>query len=1564
MLFSSFKKIPLVIWLTIAPILGPPCLLAESNYVYDQIWPQINPDWYFYRPFAIVADDEDYLYIADTNANRIVKLNSAGRLITHWGQFGSSSGQFSAPQGIAIDHSGLVYVSDTENNRIQRFDSNGNFIDSFGSQGSGPGQFSQPSGLAFDIDGNLYVADTGNHRIQKFDAEMQFLQTWGSQGSGDGQFINPEFLAIDKENYVYVGCRNSYPNYFVQKFTSDGQFVTKWGPPSDVYDTYKDFDWWTAVAVDQDGNIMVAWRPSVDKFNPDGEKISSWPVSYGHANEYPGGGGQFHYSNGYLYMGGWDGITKFTPDGQLLEWWSASALNYSDNRFNRPKGLTTDSSGNVYVADFIHIVKLSPTGEFLFKEMAHPYPSSGVYPQDVAVSSTGQVYVSIREFSGRHHVQVRDQDGSLIKIWGTGGSGVGEIDQPAGIALNSVDDVYLINQDSHRVQQFDKDGNFIRQWGSQGTGLGNFFNPIGIAIDNNDDVYVADSGNNRIQKFSSEGNFIYSWGTSGDGDGELSTPVAIEIGLDGNIYVADKGNHRFQKFTPEGVYINQAGIYGTGPDQMRDPMGIAIDGTSGKILVVDHGNNRVKAYKEVEPPAVKAIILAGGGPYAGNTLWDATQMCANHAYHALTYQGFNKESIYYLTSDTDLDLDYNGLPDDVDSNASLLNLQQAITSWASDAEDLVIYLVDHGGDQTFRVSSTETLGATELATWLDEIQETIPGTVTLVVDACSSGSFLPLLGTSNGKERIVIASASPTESAYFVSQGAISFSNYFWTGIFNGANVKDAFDLSSAAIGVTTSYQNPLLDDNGNGIGNEVDDGILSQNKYIGNGTLIVTDAPAIGSVSPVQTISGTNSATLYAENVYDTDEVARVWATVRPPNYIQDLSYDTVQELPSFDLQPLGGNRWEAVWDQFNIPGTYYISIYARDRLGNTSASQITTVSVNNPLNRKAIIVAAGWQTDILWPAIQGNALTAYNALRFQGYTEENIYVMSDEGIPGVALDGPATRANFFNVLENWASTDSQDVTLYIIADGNYKNFRINQIEDITSIEVDSLLDALQENLFGTITVIYEGCQSGTFISDLLPPPNKQRITISSTSSDQAAYYLDNGQLSFSYFFWNGVADGANVYESYKTARNAMQYATGQKQLANLDDSGNGIADEKIDGLVASNHTLGIGIMLAGDSPLIGSVSEAQTLAEGSTAVIWAADVSSTGTIERVWAEIKPPGAGDEAFEQAVTTLPIITLDYVGGNRYEGSYDAFNTSGTYVVSVFAEDTEGNISIPLVTSVSKLFGQDNFESDDDSSSARIITINDTLVQTHNFHDTGDADWVKFYAFAGESYEVKTENGGAMSDTVITLYAMDGTTEIISQDDSLHYGDDELLSWQCQEDGFYYVKITQYNPADYGANTEYDLLIYQPLGNSVGQLKGLVTDAYGNAINGALIKAEGVDTAAISLSSGSFEVTLPAGTFSITVEKEGYPLYRQNDVLIIGDTITHLPFTIKLAIAGDVTGDGIVDLIDAVVAMRAQAANNSSALVRHGYSESGADIDGDGQPGLAEVIYALQTVTGL
>jgi hypothetical protein len=54
-----------------------------------------------------------------------------------------------------------------------------------------------------------------------------------------------------------------------------------------------------------------------------------------------------------------------------------------------------------------------------------------------------------------------------------------------------------------RIQKFANDGTFLAKWGSSGTGSSEFDRARGVALDSNDNVYVVDSGNTRIQKFDS-----------------------------------------------------------------------------------------------------------------------------------------------------------------------------------------------------------------------------------------------------------------------------------------------------------------------------------------------------------------------------------------------------------------------------------------------------------------------------------------------------------------------------------------------------------------------------------------------------------------------------------------------------------------------------------------------------------------------------------------------------------------------------------------------------------------------------------------------------------------------------------------------------------------------------------------------------------------------------------------------------------------------------------------------------------------------------------------------------
>ncbi|HYA84904.1 MAG TPA: hypothetical protein VEH06_15875 [Candidatus Bathyarchaeia archaeon] len=55
---------------------------------------------------------------------------------------------------------------------------------------SGKGQFKGPVAVAVDHMGNVYVADYGNNRIQKFNSNGTFITTWGELGSGNKVYFH------------------------------------------------------------------------------------------------------------------------------------------------------------------------------------------------------------------------------------------------------------------------------------------------------------------------------------------------------------------------------------------------------------------------------------------------------------------------------------------------------------------------------------------------------------------------------------------------------------------------------------------------------------------------------------------------------------------------------------------------------------------------------------------------------------------------------------------------------------------------------------------------------------------------------------------------------------------------------------------------------------------------------------------------------------------------------------------------------------------------------------------------------------------------------------------------------------------------------------------------------------------------------------------------------------------------------------------------------------------------------------------------------------------------------
>ncbi len=209
------------------------------------------------RPYAIVLDGLNNLYIADYNNHVVRKIDVTGNITTIAGSgvagysgdgAMATDAKLRYPYGLAVDNFGNVYIADAGNNVIRLVD-NAGFIHTFAGNGYGAGlglghggytgdggnprsaRLNSPKGVAVDVSGTVYIADSKNNAIRKVSmdtittlAGIGYPGYTGNGGPAAAAMLNfPSSVAVDGSYNVYFTDQG---NNVVRKITPAGIIST------------------------------------------------------------------------------------------------------------------------------------------------------------------------------------------------------------------------------------------------------------------------------------------------------------------------------------------------------------------------------------------------------------------------------------------------------------------------------------------------------------------------------------------------------------------------------------------------------------------------------------------------------------------------------------------------------------------------------------------------------------------------------------------------------------------------------------------------------------------------------------------------------------------------------------------------------------------------------------------------------------------------------------------------------------------------------------------------------------------------------------------------------------------------------------------------------------------------------------------------------------------------------------------------------------------------------------------------------------------------------------------
>ena len=216
------------------------------------------------------------------------------------------------------------------------------------------------------------------------------------------------------------------------------------------------------------------------------------------------------------------------------------------------------------------------------------------HPSAFIMKDDGTIFVASRGAGPTIGIQMVNRDFEFFGKLGESGTGIGQMQAPSALALDSQENLYVADEKLNRVTIFDKNGELKGSWGEFGSESGQFNNPTGMAI-LDDEVIISDTMNHRIQRYTTDGEFITQWGVKGSSTGEYTLPWGLSIGCNKEVIIADWGNDRIVFSNLDGDTISILDGHKDGTNSLNRPAH-AVQDEYNNCYIADWGNQLLKVF--------------------------------------------------------------------------------------------------------------------------------------------------------------------------------------------------------------------------------------------------------------------------------------------------------------------------------------------------------------------------------------------------------------------------------------------------------------------------------------------------------------------------------------------------------------------------------------------------------------------------------------------------------------------------------------------------------------------------------------------------------------------------------------------------------------------------------------------------------------------------------------------------------------------------------------------------------------------------------------------------------